>query len=700
MSNKALFMNRESSWLDFNMRVLEEACDPSNPLLERVKFLSITASNLDEFFMIRIGDLKNLAEEKPNERDATGLTVREQYRIVSQKAHAMARHQYECWDVLRGMLDSEGITVRHTRDMTFLECDWLERYFEEMLFPVLTPVAVDGTRPFPLFTNKEIYLGVLLKKEQSDDEPMFAAVQVPGIMGRFVKLEQNGVVALEDVMAMHIHSLFPGYEVLVTQPFRITRNSDLDIDEGADDLMIAVEYSINRRKWGDPLRLELAPVEGESRIRDYLIDQLEIEQECVFITPGLLDLTALGALGKLYDRPDLRDEPQPPLPTLDFVGESDIFAAIRQRDRMVHLPYESFDCVLDFVRQAAADPDVLAIKQTLYRVGGNSPIVKALIEAAQNGKQVTVLVELKARFDEENNINWARRLEKAGCHVIYGLVGLKTHCKVLLIVRREEDGIRRYVHLGTGNYNDTTARLYTDMGMFTCNEHIGADASALFNMLTGFAVPRTWKKLAVAPDGLRQFFYGKIQREIHNAKLGRPSGITAKMNSLVDRPIIEMLYEASQAGVTVNLIIRGMNSLLSQVPGLSENIHVRSLIGRHLEHSRIFRFENGGRPQVYMGSADWMPRNLDRRVEVIFPVEQESLVLRLEEILRIELADNCKARVQQPDGSYRHLHPGDAAPVWMQNYLYYAVKKRYQQMQTPRKDGIYQPRSAPEDNSQ
>lgn len=698
MEQLSRLINRESSWLDFNMRVLEEAQDPSNPLLERVKFLAITASNLDEFFMIRIGDLKAQAEDKPFHRDATGKNVREQYYSVSEKAHRMAQHQYRCWEGLRGELAAEGIVIREIDTLSEAECLWLERYFDERVFPVLTPIAVDVTRPFPLFANKEVYLGVSLKKKQEGAQPVFAAVQVPSIIDRFIQLEDGSVILLEQVMAMHIQALFPGYDMLRSYPFRITRNADLDIDEGADDLMIAVEHSVNRRKWGDPLRLEVAAPGDGGLIRDYLEKQLNMEPECVFMSPGLLDLTALNKLVKIYDRPELRDAPRPPLPPVDFLGVDDMFAAIAQRDRLVRHPYESFDCVVEFVKKAAADPDVLAIKQTLYRVSGNSAIVQALIDAADAGKQVTVLVELKARFDEENNIHWARRLEKAGCHVIYGLVGLKIHCKVLLVVRREADGIRRYVHLGTGNYNDSTARLYTDIGLFTCREQMGADASALFNMLTGYSIPRSWKKFAVAPAGLRGFFYQKIQDEIDNANLGRPAAITAKMNSLVDPGIIEKLYEASAAGVHIRLIVRGMNSLVSGVPGLSENIEVRSIIGRYLEHARVFRFECAGRVEMYLGSADWMPRNLDRRVEVVFPVEQEDLVQRLNQVLEVELSDNCKARVQQPDGSYQRLHPQPGNPaILAQEQFYFEVREQLQALKDQEKGGVYQPRTAPEE---
>ncbi|MDD3242426.1 MAG: polyphosphate kinase 1 [Eubacteriales bacterium] len=697
MDGVPTLINRESSWLDFNMRVLEEAQDPSNPLLERVKFLAITASNLDEFFMIRIADLKTQAEEKPERVDETGMAARAQYEMVVHKAHAMVEVQYACWEVLRAQLAQESIVVRRPQDISPMQLLALERYFDEALFPVLTPIAVDATRPFPLLTNKEIYLGVLLRLKDSEDEAVFAAVQVPAILDRFIALDDGSVILLEDVMALQVRQLFPGYDVLHTCPFRITRNSDLDIDEGEDDLMIAVEHSIDRRKWGDPLRLEVMAAAGSAEITTYLVERLGIAETGVFRLPDLLDLTALNKLGKLFDRKDLKDASRPPLPALDFAGTENIFEAIRQKDRLVQLPYESFDCVLNFVKQAAADPDVLAIKQTLYRVSGNSPIVGALIEAARNGKQVTVLVELKARFDEQNNIHWARRLEKAGCHVVYGLVGLKTHCKVLLVVRREDEGIRRYVHLGTGNYNDSTARLYTDMGLFSCREQLGADASALFNMLTGYSLPRAWRKFAVAPASLRQFFEHKIDGEIANARLGRPARIIAKMNSLVDRGIIEKLYEASAAGVQIDLIIRGMNSLRAGVPGLSENIRVRSIIGRYLEHSRIFRFENGGRVEIYMGSADWMPRNLDRRVEVIFPVEQEDLMARIDHILAVELADNCRARVQRGDGSYRHLHPeeGETA-VLAQDVFYQEIAQAHRALREMEKSGVYQPKTAPE----
>ena len=455
--------------------------------------------------------------------------------------------------------------------------------------------------------------------------------------------------------------------MLALCPFRITRNSDLLIDEGSADLLDEIAKSVRQRRWGDPVRLELQKGYGGDRavdgeIKSFLVRMLEVEKPDVYHIDGPLDLTALMSLARLPGMEELRDRPWTPQTPTDFLGEEDVFAAIRARDRLVHLPYETFGCVEDFLRRAAEDPDVLAIKQTLYRVSGKSPVVESLIRAVENGKQVTVLVELKARFDEENNIGWARKLENAGCHVIYGLKGLKIHCKVLLVVRREEGAIRRYVHMSTGNYNDSTARLYTDIGLFTCRQTVGADASALFNYLTGYSTATAWRKLKVAPHGLRDFFYVMIGREIENARLGRPARIVAKVNSLIDEGLIRRLYEASSAGVRVELIVRGMCCLIAGVPDLSQNITVRSIVGRYLEHSRIFYFENGGLPELYLSSADWMPRNLDRRVEVAFPVEQEDLKARLIEMLSIFLRDNEKARAMGPDGTYAYVQAGEGEP--------------------------------------
>jgi polyphosphate kinase len=540
---------------------------------------------------------------------------------------------------------------------------------------VLTPLAIDYGRPFPVVANRSVNVCVRMRELQKEgsEAPLYAVVQVPSILPRFVELPRSQgrrcFVLLEKLMIAHMAGLFPGYEVMALCPFRITRDSDLSIDEGAEDLMSEIAKEVKKRKWGDPVRLELQKGLGGDRavdqdIKDFLVKILHVGKPDVYHNDGLLDLTALLKLSRLPGTDSLRDKPWNPQDPADFLNQPDVFSAIRERDRLLHVPYESFEPVERFLRMAAADPDVLAIKQTLYRVSGNSPVVEALIRAAENGKQVTVLVELRARFDEENNIGWAKKLEDAGCHVIYGLHGLKIHCKVLLVVRREEGGIRRYVHMSTGNYNDTTARLYTDIGMFTCRETFGADASALFNYLTGYSSADAWRKLKVAPRGLRDFFYTMLSREMENARVGRPARVIAKVNSLIDEGIIKKLYAAQAAGVKIDLIVRGMCCLKAGVPGLSENITVHSVIGRFLEHSRIFCFENGGIPEVWLSSADWMQRNLDRRVEIAFPVEQEDIKRRLVGMLELYLKDNLKARAMLPDGSYARVPPpqdGDEA---------------------------------------
>ncbi len=664
-------LNREASWLDFNSRVLEEAFDRRNPLMERLKFLAITASNLDEFFMVRIAGLHEQVQVSYAGRDPTGRTAWEQLAMAADLTHALVERQYRCWQELNGELLAQGVRLLTPGEMDDEQRRFAHHYFDDVCFPVLTPMAIDAGRPFPLIANKSLNIAVRLRRLQREDETLYAVVQTPAILNRFLELPRAGgtrcFLPLEALIVSRMAVLFPGYEVLALCPFRITRNSDLLIDEGSADLLDEIAKSVRQRRWGDPVRLELQKGYGgdkavDGEIKSFLVRMLEVEKPDVYHIDGPLDLTALMSLARLPGMEELRDRPWTPQTPMDFLGEGDIFAAIRARDRLVHLPYETFGCVEDFLRRAAEDPDVLAIKQTLYRVSGKSPVVESLIRAVENGKQVTVLVELKARFDEENNIGWARKLENAGCHVIYGLKGLKIHCKVLLVVRREEGAIRRYVHMSTGNYNDSTARLYTDIGLFTCRQTVGADASALFNYLTGYSTATAWRKLKVAPHGLRDFFYAMIGREIENARLGRPARIVAKVNSLIDEGIIRRLYEASAVGVRVELIVRGMCCLIAGVPGLSENITVRSIVGRYLEHSRIFCFENGGLPELYLSSADWMPRNLDRRVEVAFPVEQEDLKARLIEMLTIFLKDNEKARAMGPDGTFSYVQAGEGEP--------------------------------------
>lgn len=644
------FINRELSWLDFNSRVLEEAYEKDNPVLERCKFLGITASNLDEFFMVRVAGVREQVRSGYKEPDASGLTPQQQLERLSEKIHAFAEKQYNCLHrSLIPLLRQHHILLMKGEELDERQKAFVDRYFEDVLFPVLTPLAVDRSRPFPMLLNKSLNLAVRLERE---GETAFAVIQVPSILPRLVELPSEGARAflpLEEIMIRHLEDLFELHRIQAFAAFRVTRNGDLAIDEEAEDLLIEIQESIKKRKRGRPVRLELTR-HCDAELREFLVDMLRVEEPDIYEVPGPLDLTFCFRLSSLDD--SLRLAPIEPVPAADFVGWDDPFAAIRARDCFVHHPYESFDAVVDFVRTAAEDPDVLAIKQTLYRVSGNSPIIAALIRAAENGKQVTVLVELKARFDEENNIHWALKLEEAGCHVVYGLAGLKTHCKILLVVRREEDGLRRYVHLGTGNYNDSTARQYTDMGMFTCRESFGADASSLFNVLTGYSRPPRYNRLVAAPDGLRPFFYERIDNEMENVRRGLPAGIFAKVNSLADPAMVVKLYEASQAGVPITLVVRGICCLTPGIPGVSENITVLSLVGQLLEHSRIFRFENGGDPKLYLGSADWMPRNLDRRVELVFPVEEERIRERVEEVIRLNTADTVNARVEDSEGKY------------------------------------------------
>lgn len=659
------YVNRELSWLEFNYRVLSEARDKNLPLFERLKFLSITASNLDEFFMVRVASLRDMVHAKYEKEDIAGMKPKEQLDRIAEKTHELVNLQYSTYNrSLLPALKAQGLRIiSGHEELTKEQGKFVDQYFLENVYPVLTPMAVDSSRPFPLVRNKSLNIAALLqKKKGGGGELDFAMVQVPSGLPRFIELpvtaekegrELRNVILLEQMIERNMQSLFLNYDILAYHPFRIMRNADLTIDEEeAEDLLEEIEKQLKKRQWGEVIRLEVEE-KIDKRLLKILRKELDVNPEDIFEIGGPLDLTFLMKLyGSLEGFDNLKAPGYTPQPVPAFMNDEDIFANIRKGDILLHHPYQTFDPVVNFVRTAAADPDVLAIKQTLYRVSGNSPIVAALAAAADNGKQVSVLVELKARFDEENNINWAKKLEKAGCHVIYGLVGLKTHSKITLVVRREEDGIRRYVHLGTGNYNDSTAKLYTDCGLMTCNPLIGQDATAVFNMLSGYSEPPSWNKLAVAPLWLRKHFLRLIRRETEFAKNGRTAKITAKMNSLCDKEIIAALYEASCAGVEIQLIIRGICCLKAGVPGLSERIFVRSIVGTFLEHSRIFYFENGGNPLLFMGSADWMPRNLDKRVEIVFPVEDEALKEEVLHILEVELEDNVKAHILQPDGSY------------------------------------------------
>ena len=654
------YVNRELSWLEFDYRILEEARDKTLPLFERLKFLSITASNLDEFFMVRVASLKDMVHAGYTKPDLAGLKPEEQLQKIGDKTHDLVDLQYSTYNrSLLPALKQNGLRIvaKH-EDLTEEEGKFVDEYFQSNVYPVLTPMAVDSSRPFPLIYNKSLNIAALIREKGKTDQLDFSMVQVPSVLPRIVEIPSDKgrvVILLEEIIERNISTLFVKHEVLDAHPFRIMRNADLTIDEEeAEDLLKEIEKQLKKRRWGEAIRLEIEE-NADKRLLKRLKKELDIHAGDIFFINGPLDLTFLMKMYGLEGFDHLKAPRYTPQPNPAFMNEDDIFTNIRKGDILLHHPYESFDPVVDFVKTAAKDPQVLAIKQTLYRVSGNSPIVAALAEAADRGKQVFVLVELKARFDEENNINWAKTLEKAGCHVIYGLLGLKTHSKITLVVRREEDGIRRYVHLGTGNYNDSTAKLYTDCGILTCHPQIGEDATAVFNMMSGYSEPLHWNQLVVAPIWLRKRFLRMIKRETDHAKAGRNARIIAKVNSLCDRDIIAALYEASCAGVKIDLIVRGICCLKAGILGLSENIAVRSIVGNFLEHIRIFYFENDEAPEVYMGSADWMPRNLDRRVEIVFPVLDEGLKEKAVHILRVQLDDNVKAHVLQPDGSYAKI---------------------------------------------
>ncbi|MCM1047675.1 MAG: RNA degradosome polyphosphate kinase [Clostridiales bacterium] len=652
------YTNRELSWLLFDKRVLSEAMDARLPLFERLKFLSISASNLDEFFMVRVASLKDMVNAGYIKKDIAGLTPDKQLEKVNRQTHELVAQQYDTYNhCLLPQLMENGIRlITHHEDLTEKEGAYVDKYFADNIYPVLTPMAVDSSRPFPLIRNKSLNIGALVRKKSGEEELEFATVQVPSVLSRIVTIpgdERCRIILLEEVIERNIRKLFLNYDIVCAYPFRIMRNADLSIEEEeTEDLLEEIERQLKKRQWGEAIRLEVEAGMDE-RLLKIILSDLHIGEEDIYPINGPLDLTFLMKMYAMEGFDDFKErgyaEPQP-VPELP--EDEDIFGKIREDDILMFHPYQTFEPVVRFIAQAAKDPNVLAIKQTLYRVSGNSPIIAALEQAADNGKQVSVLVELKARFDEENNIVWARRLEKAGCHVIYGLVGLKTHSKITLVVRREEQGIRRYVHLGTGNYNDSTAKLYTDLGLLTCSEAIGEDATAVFNMLSGYSEPRSWNKLSLAPLWLKERFLYLIGREKEYASQGRNARIIAKMNALCDKDIIQALYEASAAGVKIELIVRGICCLRVGQPGISENISVRSIVGNYLEHARIFYFENDGKPEYYCASADWMPRNLDRRVEIMFPIEKPALQDKIMHILQCQLKDTVKAHILLPDDTY------------------------------------------------
>lgn len=673
------YFNRELSWLEFNYRVLHEGLDERTPLIERLKFLAIFSSNLDEFFMVRVAALREQIEAKVTRLSPDGMSATEQLAAISQRLRPLVEllhHHFE--QELRPLLAKYGVHILDYLDLNQEQRIYLQNYFDEQIFPVLTPLAVDPGHPFPHISNLSLNLAVVIQDPETKEE-LFARVKVPQMLPRFVVLPEplRGqmeaqpfvwmAVPLEQVIAHNLASLFPGMNVQECYPFRITRNSDIALQEDeADDLLIAIEQELRKRRiGGSAVRLEVDAT-ATDWVRHMLVQELSLSENDVYEVNGLLGLRDLMSLMQL-PLPELKDPSWTSVIPLRFrrlVGIGDdgenIFDLISQRDLLVHHPYQSFAATVQhFITQAAHDPNVLAIKMTLYRTSGDSPIVKALIAAAENGKQVAVLVEIKARFDEENNILWAKKLEQAGVHVVYGLVGLKTHTKVVLVVRREDHHIRRYVHIGTGNYNPKTAGLYTDLGLLSCREELGADLTDLFNYLTGYSRQRSYRKLLVAPVNLRDRMIALIRRETEHCQNGRSGRIVAKMNALVDPQIIATLYEASRAGVQIDLIIRGICCLRPGIPDISQNIRVISIIGRFLEHSRIFYFQNGGQEEVYIGSADWMSRNLNRRVEAVTPVEDLSLAKDLQEILGIMLADNRQAWELQSDGNYIQRRPPD-----------------------------------------
>ena len=671
------YENRELSWIGFNERILGEARDKGNPLFERLKFLSITASNLDEFFMVRVAFLKDMVNAEYSKKDFSGMTPEQQLNAIHDRVHSFVSTQYSTWQrsLLPGLRQSGLQVIEDHEELNPEQARYVDQYFVENIYPVLTPMAVDSSRPFPLIVNKTLNLGALLKKKNEEDaEPEFATVQVPAVLPRILEIPSvekgvKSVILLEEMIARNMSQLFLSYDVLCVHPYRIMRNADLTIDEDeASDLLKEIQKQLKKRQWGEVIRLEVDE-KMDKRLLKILKREFEIREAAIYRTSGPLDLTFLMKMYGLEGFDEYREPRHKPQPVPELTGKENIFEEIRNRDILLHHPYQTFDPVVDFVKKAARDPQVLAIKQTLYRVSGNSPIIAALAQAAENGKQVSVLVELKARFDEEHNIAWAKMLERAGCHVIYGLVGLKTHSKITLVVRREEDGIRRYVHLGTGNYNDSTAKLYTDMGLLTCSEPVGQDATAVFNMLSGYSEPASWNKLCLAPLWLRDRFLTMIQREAAYARNGEPAHIVAKMNSLCDPGLIAALYEASAAGVKIELIVRGICSLKVGIPGVSENISVRSIVGSFLEHSRIYYFLNGGQEEVYLASADWMPRNLDRRVEILFPVENEHLKKEVMHVLKIQLQDTMKAQIKQPDGTYEKVDRRGKPALCAQEYF-------------------------------
>lgn len=692
------YVNRELSWIDFNGRVLEEAVDRDNPLLERANFLGITQSNVDEFFMVRVASLHKLSAANVTTTDASGMTPKEQLDAVNEKEHGMVEQRYQVYnEKLLPELASQNIHILHVNDLDADQYEYIRRYFDEELMPVLTPMADDTSRPFPFISNNSLNIAVKLERspeslsqeheilegdqevhgrsqkphdESTESEEKFATVRVPEIYKRLVKLPgENQFVLLDEIIKEFLSVLFPGYRIISAGTYRVMRDMDLDVaEEDTSDLLRAVQRQLREREHGHVMRLEVER-NIDPWLENHLIENLHVDETTVYRVNGPVDLTFLKKLsGMVSGHDDLRYQPFKAHLDPEFNMDHNIFTTIRHKDHLVQHPYDDFQSVVNFIHQAATDDQVLAIKMTLYRVSGNSPIIKYLGMAAQQGKQVTVLVEVKARFDEQNNVRWARRLERMGCHVIYGLVGLKTHCKLALVIRRDEDGIRRYMHLGTGNYNDVTAHFYTDMGLFTCDYELGEDMTNLFNMLSGFARPQYFHKLRVSPDGIRHFIDNKIDEQIKVAKAGNPALIRMKMNSLSDKQIIARLYEAAAAGVKIQILVRGITCLRNDLPQLHGNIEVHSIVGRFLEHSRIYYFKSNGHEEIYLASADMMTRNLNRRVEELFPVLEADTKAKAIDIFDKMWQDNVKTRVLHGN-KYERIDRGDAEPFNCQEYF-------------------------------
>lgn len=720
------YVNRELSWIDFNGRVLEEAMETSNPLLERANFLGITQSNVDEFFMVRVASLHKLSAAKVTTTDASGMTPQEQLDAVNEKEHRMVDKRYQVYNrQLLPDLAKEDIKIVPVADLDDHDRDFAQRYFADELMPVLTPLADDVSRPFPFINNGSLNVAVKLVRDPHDKEQerqqqilegdqevkgkiiephddqqsgdiKFATIRVPSNYQRLIKLPgKNHFILIDDVIKNFMNALFPGYQILASGTFRIMRDMDLDVaEEDTSDLLRAVQHQLRAREHGRVMRLEIEDP-FDDWLEKELVDNLNVAANAVYQVDGPVDLTFLKKLsGKVVGHDDLRYPPFTPYQDPELDMEHDIFKAIREKDRLMQHPYESFQSVVNFIHQAAIDDHTLAIKMTLYRVSGNSPIIKYLGMAAQRGKQVTVLVEVKARFDEKNNVRWARRLERMGCHVIYGLAGLKTHCKLALVIRRDKDGIRRYLHLGTGNYNDVTANFYTDMGLLTCDYELGEDMTNLFNMLSGFARPRYFHKLHVSPDGIRRFINQKIDQQIEIAKSGNPAFIGMKMNSLSDKQIIAHLYEAANVGVKIHLIVRGITCLRNDLPALHDNIEVHSIVGRFLEHSRIYYFVGNGHQEIYLSSADMMTRNLNRRVEELYPVEDPATKAKAIKIFEDMWADNVNARRLIGEHYVQIKRDGAPARDCQQEFMDQANAKKKAQRQAEknhnRNNGVFQ----------